>query len=309
MMKSAVVTGGTGFIGKWLVDELLANNCEVTLVILPEITDMGALPRDERLHIVDCALEDIGKLPGMIAKRGFDVFFHMAWNGSAGKLRGDTHEQLRNVEYACDAVRAAGELDCRRFVGAGSIMEDEADAYIPKEDAVPSINMIYSCAKLAAHYMCKVAAREAGVEFCWGKISNAYGEGDLTERFVHATVKKIKKGEECSFTHGRQLYDFIYVSEAAKAFYAIGEKGKAGRSYYIGTFDVKPLGEYIKIIKAVVNPSAEIKMGAVPFNGALLPQGSLDAGALLEDTGFRAEIGFEEGIRRYLDWLVEKNEL
>ena len=179
-MKSAVVTGGTGFIGKWLVSGLLDAGTEVTLVLLPEITDMDALPKSDRLRIVACGMDSFGKLPELVAERGFDAFFHMAWWGSAGPLRADVAEQLKNVQYACDAVRAAAALGCRRFVGAGSIMEDEANVYLAQQDAEPSINYIYSCAKLTAHQMCKVTAAHLGLPFCWGKISNAYGEGDLT---------------------------------------------------------------------------------------------------------------------------------
>lgn len=306
-MKSAVVTGGTGFIGKWLVSELLATGVEVTLVLLPEITDMQALPVSQKFHIIECDLKELAKLPERIQTRGFDVFFHLAWMGSAGELRGNVEEQLKNVAYSCDAVKAAKSLGCLKFVGAGSIMEDEASLYIPGREADPSINYIYSCAKLTAHYMCKTIANREGIEFCWGKISNAYGEGDLTGRFVHSTAVKMLKGEKCLFTHGRQLYDFIYVGEVAKAFFAIGEKGIAGSSYYIGTFDVKPLSEFIHIMKTVLKSSSELEMGAVPFKGALLPKEYFDAKPLYSDTGFRAAIPFEKGLLMYKNWLEKTN--
>lgn len=306
-MKSAVVTGGTGFIGKWLVSELLNSGTEVTLIILPEITDMNALPKSPNLKIVACGMDSFAKLPVLIAERGFDIFFHMAWWGSAGELRGDVAEQLQNIQYSCDAVRAAAALGCRKFVGAGSIMEDEANVYIAQQDAEPSINYIYSCAKLTAHYMCKITASHAGIPFCWGKISNAYGEGDLTGRFMHATVEKMRRGEACGITHGRQLYDFIYVSEVAKAFAAIGEKGAAGKAYYIGTKNVKPLKDYILEIKKAAGSSSELAFGAVPFKGALLPKETFDAKPLERDTGFSAQIGIDEGIKKYIEWLDARN--
>lgn len=307
-MKSAVVTGGTGFIGKWLVSGLLDAGAEVTLVLLPEITDMEALPKSPKLNIVPCGMDSFEKLPELISERGFDVFFHMAWWGSAGPLRGDVTEQLKNVQYSCDAVRAAAALKCRRFVGAGSIMEDEANVYLSQADAEPSINYIYSCAKLTAHQMCRVVAAHAGIPFCWGKISNAYGEGDLTGRFMHATVEKMRRGEPCSFTEGNQLYDFIYVSEVAQAFIAIGEKGIPGNAYYIGTKNVKPLKEYILDIRQATGSVSKLDFGAVPFKGALLPKETFDAGPLARDTGFHAKTGLDEGIKKYMEWLGERQE-
>lgn len=306
-MKSAVVTGGTGFIGKWLVSGLLESGAEVTLALLPEITDMDALPKSPKLKIVECGMDSFAKLPDLIPERGFDVFFHMAWWGSAGPLRADVAEQLKNVQYSCDAVAAAAALGCGRFVGAGSIMEDEANVYLSQQDAEPSINYIYSCAKLAAHQMCRVTAEHAHIPFCWSKISNAYGEGDLTGRFMHATVEKMRKGQPCGFTQGDQLYDFIYVSEVAQAFISIGEKGIPGKAYYIGTDNVKPLKEYILDIKRATGSASELNFGAVPFKGALLPSEILDAGPLMRDTGFSAQIGLNEGIGKYMEWLDKVN--
>ena len=122
---------------------------------------------------------------------------------------------------------------------------------------------------------------------------------------VNTTVRKLQDGEHCSFSPGNQLYDFIYIDDAAKAFYELGENSGANRSYYIGTSKPRPLKEYLSIIRDVVSPDAELGFGDIPFDGAQLYYTEFDVAALNKDTGFVAEIDFAEGIRRTAEWLKE----
>ncbi len=66
-------------------------------------------------------------------------------------------------------------------------------------------------------------------------ISNAYGPFEVNLRFINATLRKMLNGAKCNFTAGEQMYDFIYIIDAAKAFIAIGEKGISNKTYYIGS--------------------------------------------------------------------------
>ena len=47
-------------------------------------------------------------------------------------------------------------------------------------------------------------------------ISNIYGPGELSPRLVNTSIRKMLKGEHCAFSAGEQIYDFIYITDAAK---------------------------------------------------------------------------------------------
>lgn len=79
-MKKAIVTGATGFIGKFLVRELVKQNVEVIAVVrrgTKNLNTINALP----VKIVECNIADYHMLPDMIADRDIDVVFHIAWQG------------------------------------------------------------------------------------------------------------------------------------------------------------------------------------------------------------------------------------
>lgn len=302
-MKRTIVTGALGFIGSELVTRLLSEGTEVYAVVRPSAQLTRTLPVSDSLHIIPCDMSRYSALPEMIPTRDIDVFYHFAWEGSAGPLRSDEHVQLLNIQYTVDAVRAASQLRCRRFCGAGSIMEHEANLYLPLPTSVPSGAYKYSVAKLTAHYMAKITAAETGIDFIWGEISNAFGVGEISQRFVLSTIRNMLTKKAGDFTEGRQLYDFLYVSDMAKAFLQIGERGQSGWSYFLGSGQPLPLREYITRMRDTLAPDFVLRFGAIPYAGAELPAAVFDTSPLVRDTGFVPEVSFEEGIRRTAAWI------
>ena len=93
---------------------------------------------------------------------------------------------------------------------------------------------IYGMGKHIAHCMCKSVATNIGIDLLWPMISNAYGVGELSPRFVNTTLRKIINGETLQFTAATQNYDFVYVSDVAQAFYKVAINGKPFCEYMIG---------------------------------------------------------------------------
>ena len=307
-MKSAIVTGASGFVGSQLVKELLLNGVEVYAVVRRDAPLRYALPSHPGLHTIACNMDEYASLPDLIPAAATDVFYHLAWEGSAGPLRADTQVQLDNVLHTVEAVRAAKALHCGRFCGAGSIMETEAIAYIPQTGSHPNKSYIYSTAKLTAHFMAKTTAQDLGIPFVWGVISNAYGVGEVSPRFINTTLTKLLHASEADFTEGIQLYDFVYISDMAHAFFLLGQSGNPNTAYYIGSGQPRPIREYVEIMRDRIAPRVVLHFGAVSFNGVCLPLETFDISMLSADTGFRPMISFEDGIQMTAQWLKETEE-
>ncbi len=300
-MKKALVTGANGFVGSALVRELLAHGIEV--IALDREGNNGNIPENARF--VPHELSESGKLPEIILDRDIDVFYNFAWVGSAGAARADVNLQLNNVKWTVDCLGAAKEMRCKRFVCAGSIMEHETISAAYKQDNKPGLGYIYGSGKLAAHTICASVAADIGIDLVWAKITNAYGVGELSPRFVNTTIRKIIHGEPLEFTSGTQNYDFVYIDDVARAFRLIGENGKPFRHYLIGSSNAKPLREFVLEMKAALAPHREFKFGNVPFTGVSLSLDDYDCSLTENDTGFKAEISFAEGVRRTMEWLRE----
>lgn len=306
-MKKAIVTGATGFVGGWLVKELISQGVKVIAVVRSKESDLTLLNEYDNVRIVVCPLDEFSILPSLIEDDDIDVFYHFAWAGTCGMDRANIPLQLNNIQATSDAVKSASEIGCSKFVNAGSIMEYEAMQYIPSNGSTPGIGNIYSIAKMTANFLAKTLAISLKLNYITGIISNIYGKGEKSARFINTTIIKFLNKEKAEFTHGLQLYDFIYVSDAVKAFYIIGESGKSYTSYYIGNPKPYPLKNFITKIRDIIDEDIELTYGEIPFHGAMLKYDEFDTKKLLDEFGFKAEITFEQGIMKTVDWIKENN--
>jgi len=299
-MKTAIVTGAGGFIGRAVVKELLDHNIRVAAVTKPG--SPAGLPSSPLLTVLPLDLGNIRALAE--ARMAADVFYHLAWAGSAGQARADPALQLQNVQWTLDCLHLAKETGCRRFITAGSIMEHEAAAAAYTPGHRPGPGNIYGGGKLAAQIMSASVAAGLGLDLVRAEITNAYGAGEKSPRFINSTIRKIMSGEELLFTAGTQIYDFVYITDVARAFHLIGRSGRPFCSYLIGSSRAKPLKDFLLEMKAAIAPDRDFIFGGLSYDGVSLPLEKFDCAMTERDTGFRAEIGFAEGVGLTRDWLA-----
>ena len=304
-MRTAIVTGANGFVGAALCKCLSNEGVKVTAVVQNESCDISNIETIPGITIVYCDLSEILNLESIVHENDIDVMYHLAWAGSAGPLRGDSDVQIDNIRYACNTVKACAAIGCKRFVFASSIMEYEIHSLMHTENS-PGINTLYSRAKVSANYMTRTLAASYGITYISAVISNIYGPGERSPRLINTSLRKLLNGEHCSFSPGEQIYDFIYVDDAARAFTAIGREGLANRTYYIGSLEPRPLKEFLCEMRDQVDTNISIGLGEIPFNGVSLTYTEFDVFAVKNDTGFTPVISFPEGIRRTIAWIKEE---
>lgn len=300
-MQRVVITGADGFVGSYTVAYFLKEGCEVLAL------DMGATPRrlkeTQGLSYMQCDISDTSAMLDKIPHDAYDAFVHFAWAGSAGPARVDYNLQMRNALNTVECMKAAKKLGCTRFVCAGSIMEYEVEAAIHAQGSKPGMGYIYGMGKHIAHCMCKSVAADIGIELLWPMITNAYGVGELSPRFVNTTLRKIINGEKLEFTAGTQNYDFVYVSDVAKAFYLIAKNGRPFCEYMIGSGDAKPLRDFILEMVGECSPGTVPNFGDVPFTGTNMPLSIFSIEDTKKDCGFVPEVSFAKGTHMTMDWL------
>lgn len=99
------------------------------------------------------------------------------------------------------------------------------------------------------------------------------------------------------------MYDFLYVTDAARAFAAIGEKGIDGKTYIIGSGKPRPLRNWLE--EAMEVTGGRGNFGEIPFSGVSLTESDFDTSELEQDTGFCCRVPFAEGISRLWHWRKE----
>ena len=305
----SIVTGASGFLGAALCRELLDQGGYVTAVLRPDSPNKEKIMRmshersgcQSRLEVVETRLdrlEDLWKVHHIRA----DVFYHLAWNGSAGPAREDFDIQYTNIGYTAQAVRTAKECGCRKFVGAGSQAEyGVIHRKAVEAETVPHPFMMYGAAKLASYQMGRVLAGQLGISFVWPRIYSVYGVGENSGTLVNYVMDSLRAGKMPELTPCENMWNFMYVSDCAKALRMLGESGESEGIYHVASKDTRRLREFVEEIRDIAAPGAEIGFGKKEAQAERTFWLEPDVGRL-DETGFACEVSFEDGIRRKEGW-------
>lgn len=301
-MQTAVVTGATGMIASALIRTLVSKGVFVYALCKPGEPKTDDFFKSDKVTAIDADISELSSVASVIDKK-CDVFYHFAWLGTFGGIRDDVYLQNDNIKFTLDAVKLAHSLSCECFIGAGSQAE-----YGPvKEkltDSTPTAPVTgYGIAKLAAGNLSRIYAQSLNMRHIWARILSVYGQKGNPNAIIQSTIAKIHKGEPCSFTPCEQDWDFLHCDDAALAFYLMGEKGKDGAVYPLGTGKTRKLKDYITELRDIVNPEAHIGIGELPYPKNQVMYLCADTSKLEKDTGFHPQVSFSEGVRRTYEWL------
>jgi UDP-glucose 4-epimerase len=300
-MKNIIITGADGFVGSYTVKQFLDNSCKVLALDLVDVP--RRLFPDENMEYLQCYNDNMAAVFEKIPCDIYDTFIHFAWMGSSGTARIDYNLQMQNALNTVECLKAAKKLGCTRFVCAGSIMEYEVEAVTHSQGSRPGMGYIYGMGKHIAHCMCKAVAANIGIDLLWPMISNAYGIGELSPRFVNTTLRKIINEEPLQFTAATQNYDFVYVSDVAQAIYKVALNGKPFCEYMIGSGDAKTLKEFIFEMVGSCGKESKPLFGDITFTGINMPLSIFSINDIKNDCGFVPEISFAQGAKITMDWL------
>lgn len=300
-MERVIITGADGFVGSYTVKHFL--NKGIHVLALDMCAEAKRLEAHHNLIYKQCDITNVNTMLELIPMNVYDTFIHFAWAGSAGPARVDYNLQMQNALNTVECMKAAKELGCNRFVCAGSIMEYEVEAAIHSQGSRPGMAYIYGMGKHIAHCMCKSVAVKIGIDLLWPMITNAYGVGEFSPRFVNSTLRKIINNEPLQFTAATQNYDFVYVTDVAKAFYLVADKGKPFCEYMIGSGNARPLKEFIIEMVESCGPNSTPLFGDVPFTGTNMPLSTFNINDIQNDCGFVADVSFARGTKMTMEWL------
>lgn len=298
-MKKVFITGASGFIGMNLVKRMSKEDYYMILITrnakkLEKELLLQSIKKEKYKILQVDLLSDFS-----ISEANIDVCIHLAWYGLRGKELQNGKVQLVNLDIMIKLMVQMRKNNCNKFISAGSISQCDISGVQARGDKERYYRIVKQlCESYGREYACDI-----GIEFIWPKITNTFGIGEKSNRFIVTLLQNMTKNLTTNLSSGTQIYDFVYIDDLVDAYLKIVEKGKPNRKYIIGSGQPKSLRDWIEPIPEYCNCKKNLKFGILPFHCAYLSEDDFSIKELQEDTGYQPQIDFLKGIKMTYDWI------
>jgi nucleoside-diphosphate-sugar epimerase len=298
-----LVTGASGFLGSWLVRQLLQDGHSVMAVVRrggkhPRLTAIAS-----QLEFAYADLSTIPSIAAEVQHFGPDVAFHLAWQGgNSSKFVNDPEQVYSNVPGTLELVRIAHEVACKGFFFFGSSVEYGTYRIPVRETDVASPRNLYGYSKHAMMQLTQALSEKWGMRFCGIRPFWTYGPIDDELRMIPYVIRQFLGGNRPKVTAGEQLWDFLYVEDAVRALVGLAASEDATGIFNLGSGSPRPLKNVIYLIRDLIDPQLEIGFGEIPYSPDQVMHLEADISKLRSATGWKPEISLEEGLRRTVEW-------
>ncbi len=308
-----IVTGASSFMGRAAVRELAAGSrrstgepadpVQVEAVIRPDSPGRKALEGMEHVNIRPCLLEEIGALGKKTGLKQADAWLHLGWEGAGSANRQNPELQKKNIGYAMESLKAAAALGCGRFLFTGSQAEYGICRGPMREDGECYPVSEYGKDKLEVCLRAGEAADGLGLTYLHARVFSVYGPGDHPWSLISTCIDTYRQGGRMEMGPCTQLWNFLYVEEAARVLAKLLLGKTPGGVYNVAGEDTRPLKSYMEELYRLCGSKGSYVFGDRRPNAEGQVSLEPDLTKLKKALGFRQEISFAEGIRRTLEEL------
>lgn len=288
-MKTAVLTGGTGFLGYWLLKQLVNNSVYVYVIVRKNSRRRERLNHIQGIEIIELDMDEISELQKHV--KAADVFYHLAWEGA----RNNFTDQMNNIIQSVNAMQVANKLGVKQFIMTGSQAEYGICKEPVDEKHPANPNTAYGACKLACYNILKTLSVQIGMLFTWVRVFSIYGQGDNPNTLISYLFRCFEKNEIPKLTKGDQFWDFLYAEDAATALYLLGKKRKCGL-YNLAYGESRPLKEFIIEARNIMNPNSELDFSLNTISDIIDLRANV--GKIKSELGWKPLVNFSDGILR-----------
>ena len=304
--KRILVTGGAGFVGRVVCDKLRQRGCSEILVPRRADYDLTSEDAVQRLY-ADMRPEVVIHLAAEVGGIGANM-------DNAGRFF------YANMAMSLHLIEHARRVGLEQFVQVGTICAYPKFCPVPFEEQnlwngyPEETNAPYGVAKKAALVMLDAYHRQYGLKGTYLLPVNLYGPCDnfdlQTSHVIPALIRKceaaIDRGDDhitCWGT-GKVSREFLYVDDAAEGILRATESLQEPIPVNLGTGMEITIKELVALIARKTGFEGEIRWDATKPDGQ--PRRCLDTGRAKELLGWEAQMSFEEGLTRTIEWWREE---
>ncbi|MDE1970797.1 MAG: GDP-L-fucose synthase [Patescibacteria group bacterium] len=300
--KKILVTGGAGFLGSFVVERLLARGISKDRIVVPRSSEYDF----RTMEACTRAMDGAGTVIHLAAKVG-GIGFNRE---HPGELFYD------NIMIGTQLMEAARNAGVEKFVAVGTICAYPKFAPVPfKEEDLwngypEETNAPYGLAKKMLLVQAQAYRQQYGFNTIYLLPVNLYGPRDNfnpeSSHVIPALIKKVYDAKTANADHidvwgtGSATREFLYVEDAAEGIVRAAESYNSHEPVNLGSGMEISIKDLITKICALMDFRGELRWDTTKPDGQ--PRRMLDVSRAEQGFGFKAQTGFDEGLRRTIEW-------
>lgn len=303
--RRVCVTGGAGFLGSYIIAKLKQRRAGD--IFIP--------------HIEDYDLTDPASISRMLDDSKPDIILHLAAQvGGIGANREHPAEFFyNNLMMGVQLIHQAWQRNVEKFVALGTVCAYPKFTPVPfKEDDLwngypEETNAPYGLAKKMLLVQAQSYRQQYGFNAIFLLPVNLYGPRDNfdlnSSHVIPALIRKCLEARDAGFSEvivwgdGSPSREFVYAEDAAEGILLASEKYNGSEPVNIGSGSEIRIHDLAEMIARLCGFEGKIVFDPTKPNGQ--PRRALDVSRAEREFGFKAQVGFEEGLRRTIEWYEQ----
>lgn len=343
MTKTFLVTGGAGFIGSAVVRELI-NNTEHRVVNLDKLTYAGNLESlksiedSPRYRFICADICDATAMQSAFEQHQPDIVMHLAAESHVDRSIDGPAEFIQTnivgtytlleaarVYYLSLKQQHAEKAAGFRFhhISTDEVygdLEGTDDLFTEITPYAPSSP--YSASKASSDHLVRAWYRTFGLPTLVTNCSNNYGPYHFPEKLIPLMILNALAGKPLPvYGDGKQIRDWLYVEDHARALILVAQQGKVGDTYNIGGHNEKQNIEVVQSLCDILNelrPMSDSAHGITDGYRSLITyvndrpghdlRYAIDASKIEHELGWTPQETFETGLRKTVQWYLDNQD-
>ena len=314
--RNVFVTGASGMLGSWMVEELIKEGASVTCLLRDWVPGSKLISSGtaSRANIVHGQLEDYDLLVRIINEYEIDSVFHLAAQtivGTASRSAISTFDSnIRGTWNLLEACRICPTL-IERVIFASSDKAYGAHDNLPyTEDMALQGRFPYDVSKSCADLIAQSYFHSYGMPITITRCVNLFGGGDLSfNRLVPGTIASALRNERPVIrSNGKFVRDYFYVLNAVEGYMKLAEKmpddSINGQAFNFGYGEPLTVVELVDEILTIMNKKSLEPIVLNEASNEIVNQ-YLDCSKAQKMLGWRPRYGRQDGLKHTINWYRE----
>ena len=304
-----MITGGMGFIGSHLCEQLLIEKHDLVVLTKSFLKKHNIANISKKIKIEKIDVTDFKRLGQSIQKNKPNVIIHLAGQTSHSQSfeqpLNDIDSNAKSTLFILEEIRKS-KLKCRFILGSTFIVIGRPQK-IPIDEKTPCWpTTVYGANRLASEHYCKIYHEVYGLDTVTFRITNSFGPREQvisTKNAVNFLIYEAFKGNIITiFKKGKFFRDLIYISDVISGIKTIMKKGKSGELYWISSGKKIWFYELAKLLEKLTN--AKVKFVKTPNYTKKVDVGNFVVNnSKLRSLGWKPKMNLDQGIKKTLEYF------